>query len=108
MERYPHAHATLLTALEELLNPTEIVILRGDISEIDVWRRELVKLYAPRRMILAVPSTSDPLPAALETKLAKGPAIAYVCRGSVCSSPIDSLSTLIQELRTPLASIDFE
>ena len=43
-------HTSLLTALEELLNPPQIVILRGEAAAIDVWRRELahaVRAAAP-------------------------------------------------------------
>jgi uncharacterized protein YyaL (SSP411 family) len=99
IEKYPHAHTSLLNALEELLNPPETLILRGDQSEITDWARELHKLYAPRRMVLAVPADAQNLPAALAEKPPVGRAVAYVCHGSVCSAPIDSLSGLVNRLR---------
>ncbi|EQD55614.1 hypothetical protein B1A_11883, partial [mine drainage metagenome] len=49
LEQYPQAHMTMLTALDELLHPPQIVILRGEASAIEAWRRELARLYAPRR-----------------------------------------------------------
>ena len=64
LEKYPHAHTTLLTALDELLNPPETLILRGNPSEITAWARELHKLYAPRRVVLAVPGDAQDLPPA--------------------------------------------
>jgi uncharacterized protein len=103
LEKYPHAHTTSLTALEELLNPPETVILRGDPAEIDSWRRELAKVYAPRRLVLVIPTDTPNLPAALADKTPRGSAVAYVCRGSTCSAPLSSLSALIQTLRTPQA-----
>ena len=99
MEKYPHAHPSLLTALEELLNPPETIILRGEPSAIETWRGELAKLYAPRRLVLAIPADAGGLPPALADKTSRGDAVAYVCRGSVCSAPLDSLSALANHLR---------
>ena len=99
LEKYPHAHTTLLTALDELLNPPETLILRGPQAEITSWARELHKLYAPRRMVLAVPDDAEDLPPALAEKTSRGTAVAYVCKGSTCSAPIDSLAGLINKLR---------
>jgi uncharacterized protein YyaL (SSP411 family) len=105
MEKHPHAHTTLLGALEELLNPPEIIILRGEKSQIASWARELHSLYAPRRLVLAVPADAQGLPQALAEKrfppttAAASNAIAYICRGTTCSAPIDSLSGLVTRLR---------
>jgi len=99
LEKYPHAHTTLLTALDELLNPPETLILRGPQAEITSWARELHKLYAPRRIVLAVPDDAEDLPPALADKISHDTAVAYVCKGSTCSAPIDSLGGLINKLR---------
>ncbi|HEX5462836.1 MAG TPA: thioredoxin domain-containing protein [Steroidobacteraceae bacterium] len=99
MEKYPQAHTSLLTALEELLNPPEIVVLRGDRGTVETWLRELARLYSPRRMVLAVPAETSGLPAALAEKTPGAPAAAYVCRGSVCSEPIGSFGDLTEALR---------
>jgi len=99
LEKYPHAHTSLLTALEELLNPPETIIVRGAWPEIDIWRRELAKLYAPRRLVLAIASDASGLPGALADKVPGKSVIAYICHGSSCSAPRDSLSALLSELR---------
>jgi uncharacterized protein YyaL (SSP411 family) len=99
MEKYPQAHTSLLTALEELLNPPEIVVLRGGREKIEAWRRELARLYSPRRMVLAVPADVSDLPAAIAEKAPRGEAVAYVCRGSVCGEPIGSFEDLTEALR---------
>ncbi|MEA3177407.1 MAG: uncharacterized protein QOI59_930 [Gammaproteobacteria bacterium] len=99
LEKFPHAHTTLSIALDELLHPPETLILRGPRAEITNWARELHKLYAPRRMVLAVPADAQDLPAALEEKASRGSAVAYVCHGSTCSAPIDSLGGLVSRLR---------
>jgi uncharacterized protein YyaL (SSP411 family) len=99
MEKYPQAHASLLVALEELLQPPEIVVLRGVPETIESWRRELARLYSPRRMVLAVPADAAGLPAAIAEKAPRGAAVAYVCRGSVCGEPIGSFADLAEALR---------
>ena len=99
LPRYPQACATLLTALEELLHPPQIVIIRGDQPEIGAWQRELTALYAPRRLLLVIPKDAPELPPALADKPAHGAAVAYICRGSVCSAPVESLEALLSALR---------
>ena len=112
-EKYPQAHTSLVTALEETLHPPETIILRGAPEAISGWARELHKIYAPRRMILAVPSDATGLPPALAEKTPPAGrantnevdrAIAYVCHGSVCSAPIESLSDLIARLRAGVSA----
>ncbi|HEU5443491.1 MAG TPA: thioredoxin domain-containing protein, partial [Steroidobacteraceae bacterium] len=98
MEKYPQGHTSLLIALEELLHPPEIVVLRGERAMIETWRRELARLYSPRRMVLAVPADATDLPAALAEKTPRGAAVAYVCRGNVCGEPIASLPELTDAL----------
>ncbi len=72
LERHPHSHMSLLAALEELLNPPEIVILRGAAAAIEAWRRQLARSYSPRRLVLAVPADVPGLPPALADKAPRG------------------------------------
>jgi uncharacterized protein len=100
MEKYPQGHATLLGALEETLNAPDIVILRGEQAETRKWQKELAKVYAPHRVIIAVPSDATDLPPALADKKPVGAAVAYVCKGSVCSAPISDFPVLAEQLRS--------
>ena len=99
LAHHPQSHATLLNALEELLDPPEIVILRGEPDALRSWQRELSRLYAPRRMVIAAAAEDADLPPAIAAKPVRGAAAAYVCRGSVCSEPIDTLGALAAALR---------
>jgi uncharacterized protein YyaL (SSP411 family) len=99
LERYPTAATTMLSALEELLTPPEIVILRGEREEVQRAQKELAKIYAPHRMVLAVPSDTADLPPAIAEKKPGEGLVAYVCTGSVCSAPISGLSALAVQLR---------
>jgi len=65
---HPQAHVALLDALEELLHPPEIVILRGAAPAIEGWRRELARPFAPRRLVLAILADAPDLPRALADK----------------------------------------
>ncbi len=99
VEQRPQAHVAMLAALEELLHPPQLIILRGATPAIEEWSRQLARLYAPRRMVLAVPADTEDLPQALADKPALGPAVAYVCSGSVCAPPVATLAELLVSLR---------
>ena len=60
----------------------------------------LAPLYAPRRMILAIPSDAAGLPEALAAKTAREGTVAYVCRGPTCSEPVASAAGLLETLTT--------
>ncbi len=102
IQEYPSGHATLLQALEELLQPPVIVILRGPQDAIEPWRAALATLYEPGRLVLAMPSDrpagAGEMPASFAAKPALPGGAAYVCRGSQCSAPLTGLADLIAEL----------
>jgi len=97
--RVPHAHSMMLTALEEHLDPPQVVILRGASEEVAAWSRALAPLYAPRRMVFAIPADAQALPEALASKAARGSTVAYVCEGPQCSEPIADLPRLVRLMR---------
>jgi uncharacterized protein YyaL (SSP411 family) len=104
LEQHPEGHATLLTALEESLNPPQLVIIRGEAAESARWAAALGRLYAPRRMVFAIPADAASLPEALGAKPPRFPAVAYVCRGMVCEAPVSTLEALVRNLRLNLQS----
>ena len=96
LQQYPHAHCSLLIALEEHLEPIDVVIVRGGESEIAEWRDAArpalqpdsdwcLRFHAMRRVCRRRWRTRRPLS---ETA-------AYVCRGMTCSEPVKSLASLI-------------
>jgi len=97
--QYPPGHVSLLGALEELLTPSETVVLRGEARTIEGWRLALARFYSPHRIVLAIPAEAVGLPPALADKTPRAFPVAYVCRGSTCSAPIDSLDALTEQLR---------
>jgi uncharacterized protein YyaL (SSP411 family) len=97
--RAPHAHSMMLTALEEYLDPPQVVILRGDGPDVAAWSRSIAPLYAPRRMVFAIPAEAPDLPEALASKAARDVTVAYVCQGPQCSEPITELPRLVRLMR---------
>ena len=98
LAQHPQTHISLLVALEELLQPTQLVILRGPPPQLQEWQRQLAQLYAPRRLVLAIAADAQDLPPALAAKGATDQVLAYVCRGSVCAPALASLAQLLSEL----------
>jgi uncharacterized protein YyaL (SSP411 family) len=99
IERHPPSHASLLDALEEMLAPLQTVILRGPAMEVERWRGELAKLYAPRRLVFGIADDAAGLPPALAAKPAGAGVLAYVCEGPTCGAPLATLEALILRLR---------
>jgi uncharacterized protein YyaL (SSP411 family) len=95
LEQHPQAHATMLMALDDHLDPPQIVIIRGAADEIARWQSSLNQLYAPKRLVFAIPRDAASLPAALATKASLEGTVAYVCRGTTCSAPVRSLAALM-------------
>jgi uncharacterized protein YyaL (SSP411 family) len=101
LERYPHAHTSLLMALDEWTDPPRIVVLRGPRDDVATWRSELDKLYDPRRVVLAIPAETGDLHPALADKRPGSSTVAYVCRGTTCSPPLATLGALVRSLKAP-------
>ncbi|MDJ0907641.1 MAG: thioredoxin domain-containing protein [Woeseiaceae bacterium] len=99
MSEYPHGHVSLLTALEEYLEEPEIVIIRGASDEIQRWSQSAAKLYAPRRLVFAIPADAEELPGALADRAAvDGETVAYRCLGSHCELPVSSWEALAAQI----------
>ncbi len=99
IEQHPHAHVSLLTALEEYVHHPEIIIIRGSYDEASRWRDAALRLYAPRRLVFAIPADEAALPGALAERAARpGHTIAYRCTGSQCSLPFDTFDDLAAAL----------
>ena len=97
----PHAHGAMLTALEEHLDPPQIIVLRGRGESLERWRARCALPFAPRRYVVAVPDDADPLPGLLAARAPhpEGGTIAYVCEGHRCEAPIADFAELEAALR---------
>ena len=97
MQEFPHGHAALIIALDEYLHAPEIVIIRGEPEEAEEWSRNIGALYAPHRMIFAIAADAQ-LPDSIASKQVRGSTCAYVCEGTACSAPLESLQELASKI----------
>jgi hypothetical protein len=96
---YPHGHPSLLMALEEWLEPPEIVIVRADRDELQEWMKIARMVFAADRLVFGIAGDEPGLPGALATRRPEAAAVAYLCRGTSCSAPIHSRGELAAKLR---------
>jgi uncharacterized protein YyaL (SSP411 family) len=97
MAEQPGGHATLLAALEERLTPTRTIILRGPSEELQRWRTALAQRYLPQTVVLAIGNDAGDLPPVL-AKPSGGAVKAWVCEGTSCLAPVESLERLIEQV----------
>lgn len=99
MDEYPHGHVSLLTALEEYLQPPELIVIRGEAVEVCRWRDSASKLYAPARLVFAIEENVADLPGLLaERKAVPGETLAYRCVGTHCELPVNTWEALVSNL----------
>ncbi len=99
MQEYPHGHVSLLAALEEYLEHPEVIIIRGDNSEVNRWQDAADKLYAPRRLVFAIGREESTLPGALaDRKAIDHETVAYRCLGTHCELPVTTWEALAAQL----------
>ncbi|MCP4001025.1 MAG: thioredoxin domain-containing protein [Gammaproteobacteria bacterium] len=98
MQEFPHGHAALITALDEHLEAPEVIIIRGSLKAAEEWSRSISALYTPRRLVFTIPTDAE-LPESLASKPATSGTVAYLCRGTTCSAPIETLQELANTIR---------
>jgi uncharacterized protein YyaL (SSP411 family) len=97
MLRQPGGYSTLCMALEEVLEPTRVNVLRGPRNALRAWQQTLACKYLPDAMLFALDSTLCDLPGVLN-KPAGETVNAYLCRGVTCLAPIANIEALIAHL----------
>jgi uncharacterized protein YyaL (SSP411 family) len=90
----PGGCSTLLAALADLESPPAAIIIDGDVVAARAWQQALEARYRPSLRVFNIAGVANAPPA-----LSKGPrpatgAVAWVCRGTQCLPPIDSLAEL--------------
>jgi uncharacterized protein len=93
IERAPSAHVSLITALDEALNPPAIVVIRGAADEAAAWRQRLASSFRPDTLVVAVPDTIKGLPETLAKPTTEAMS-AWICAGTRCLPPIPSIDEL--------------
>ncbi len=99
LARHPNGCASLLMALEEAIEPPQVVVLRGPEEQMRQWRRVLDQDYLPGTLILALAPGAKDLPPLLAKPVAPDAVNAWVCQGVTCLAPVDMLETLLGILK---------
>jgi uncharacterized protein YyaL (SSP411 family) len=94
MRDYPGGYSTLAMALEELLAPPAVVVLRGPLPRLRPWLGALQREFRPQTLLIGVDSVIHDLPEALDKPAAPGRVNAYVCRGVSCLEPVSTEEAL--------------
>jgi uncharacterized protein len=102
IQEYPQAHMSLLNALEDFLSSMQILVIRGDEASATRWASDFSALYAPTRMIFAIPNDAE-LPPALAAKGAGQSTVAYLRTGMTCSAPMTNLPDISRALKLRVA-----
>ena len=83
IDDHPSGHGSLLMALQEWLQPTQLVILAGPAEHLGGWQAQTAAEFLPTTISLALANGIDGLPAALR-RPASAQVSAYVCQGVSC------------------------
>ncbi|MGD8576103.1 MAG: thioredoxin domain-containing protein [Thiohalophilus sp.] len=101
ISQMPYAHCALLQALEEHLNPPQLIILRGKREAMQEWQSRCSSGFNPSRICFAIPDDAENLPGLLaERRSTEETVTAYPCSGTQCQPPISELSELDTLLAT--------
>ena len=98
LERNASAFVSLATALEELLTPPRVVILRGGGDALAAWQRRLATHFLPDTLIIALSREFHSLPATLAKPLPRSGVTAWICHGAACLPEIDRFEALLASL----------
>ena len=83
IDDHPSGHGSLLMALQEWLQPTQLVILAGPAEHLGGWQALTAAEFLPTTISLALANGIDGLPAALRRPVGEQVS-AYVCQGVSC------------------------
>ena len=91
----PSAFGSSVIAIEETINPTPIVVIRGKLDKINEWTDACIEAAALNTMIFPIPlDIEEGLPGLLKEKSGGTDVVAYLCSGFTCSAPCSSLEEL--------------
>jgi uncharacterized protein YyaL (SSP411 family) len=99
LSEYPHAHPSMLLALGELIEPPQVIVLRGDVDALAPWQAAATLVYHPHRIVFAIPAGENALPGALAQRRSENHPVAYICTGTTCGLPLHSLAEFTQAIQ---------
>ena len=92
----PHAHASLLLALDTYLAPGDMLIIRTQAENFSEWRAAAGKNYNPKQRTYIIPADDANLPEMLSRHQSAGGGSAWLCRQFECLPPVESPEALAE------------
>ncbi len=93
----PAACASLSHALSEFLTPSSLVIIRGEIKQMAVWKDAINQRYFPHHLFFYLDETAKNVPPTLQRNFTND-VNAWLCQGVVCLTSTNSLQVLLNNL----------
>jgi len=87
-------YAQLAIALDELLAPPSVLVLRGEPGAVSQWGAELAREFLPGMLVVPADTGATGLPPSLDKPLGPEAVNGWLCRGVTCLAPISSLDEL--------------
>ncbi|MFM9887371.1 MAG: thioredoxin domain-containing protein [Burkholderiales bacterium] len=94
IEHHPPVFASLLWALQELIEPTRLVVLAGPRSMTRAWLTALNARHRPETMMIAIDGGLADIPSVLARPAPAEGVNAYICQGVTCSAPVENMDRL--------------
>ena len=94
MRERPAGFAQLVLALEELLVPPAVLVLRGELPQLANWSAALAREFLPGMLSVAIEDKVTGLPPVLDKPARPGPVNGWLCKGVNCLAPISDLAAL--------------
>ena len=99
IDDHPSGHGSLLMAMQEWLQPTQLVILVGPQAQLGEWQVLTAAEFMPTTVVLAIADGTRGLPEGLQ-RPATATVSAYVCQGVRCLPPITDAVELRRVLKS--------
>ncbi|MGH6891598.1 MAG: hypothetical protein ACREEP_05015, partial [Dongiaceae bacterium] len=99
MRTHPGGLGMLAHALDEVLSPPSVLVLRGARGALADGSRHFAREFLPDTLVLAIPDGITGLPETLDKPARSGPVTGWLCRGPVCLEPSNDLELLKQACR---------
>ena len=90
--------AGFLSLLEAINTEPCTIIVRGDRSQLELWREQLALRLDPDQLAFLIPSDAKNLPVAIAEKKAGEKTTAWICHGFTCQPPITDLGDLLSAI----------
>ena len=91
VEQQPAGHCAMLNALDEIVHPPQLIIVRGPEEQLDEWLEVTRRGYWPGRAIYGIPYNATRLPKYLPRLVSsdtQARVSAFICSELSCSTPI--------------------